>query len=46
LRNWIIEQNENATERKIAAKEKIRAAKEKVGAWATLCFMLSHIFLQ
>ncbi|KAM0924150.1 hypothetical protein ACQ4PT_005124 [Festuca glaucescens] len=29
LRNWIIEQNENATERKIAAKEKIRAAKEK-----------------
>jgi len=29
LRNWIVEQNENATERKIAAKEKIRAAKEK-----------------
>ncbi|CAM0945829.1 unnamed protein product [Alopecurus aequalis] len=29
LRNWIVEQNENAIERKIAAKEKIRAAKEK-----------------
>jgi hypothetical protein len=42
----MIEQNENATERKIAAKEKIRAAKEKVRAWATLSFMLSHIFLQ
>ncbi|KQJ94473.1 hypothetical protein BRADI_3g10737v3 [Brachypodium distachyon] len=29
LRNWIVNQNESATERKMAAREQIRAAKEK-----------------
>jgi hypothetical protein len=41
LRNWIAKKNEMAYERKSAAREKIRAANEKVLRWASLSFLYS-----